>query len=190
MSVYKDKPSCCGCYACAQKCPQQCITMTPDHEGFAYPVVDKSRCTACGMCEKICPALNLYPPTHPMEVLAAAHKDDRIREASSSGGVFTLLATRVIQSGGVVFGARFDEQWLVVMDYTEQEEGLEAFRGSKYVQCNTGDTFKQAETFLKQGRQVLYTGTPCQIAGLKRYLRKEYENLLAVDFVCHGTPSP
>ena len=109
---------------------------------------------------------------------------------SSSGGVFSILAEQTIKQGGVVFGARFDENWEVKHDYTETIDGVSVFRGSKYVQSKTGDTFKQAEQFLKQNRKVLFSGTPCQIVALKRYLKKEYENLLLVDFICHGVPSP
>jgi coenzyme F420-reducing hydrogenase beta subunit len=110
--------------------------------------------------------------------------------ASSSGGVFTQLAEQTIEAGGVVFGVKWNEHFEAVHAYTESKEGLAAFRGSKYVQSRVGNTFKQAEQFLKQGRQVLYSGTPCQIAALKLFLRKDYENLLAVDIVCHGVPSP
>ena len=125
-----------------------------------------------------------------MHVYAAVNPVEEVREKSSSGGIFTFLAEAVIAEGGVVFGARFDNDWNVIHDYTETREGLAAFRGSKYVQSKTGETFKQTEQFLKAGRRVLYSGTPCQIKALKLFLRKEYDNLLAVDFVCHGVPSP
>lgn len=185
-----DKFKCCGCSACVQRCPKQCISLKEDKEGFLYPVVDKVNCIDCGLCEKVCPELHVTEERVPLNVYAVKHKNEEIRMKSSSGGVFTLLAEQIIDEGGVVFGARFDETWEVMHDYTETKEGLEAFRGSKYVQSRIGNTFQQAEFFLKQGRKVMFTGTPCQIAGLKRYLRKEYKNLLAVDFVCHGVPSP
>ncbi|KAB3633124.1 F420H(2):quinone oxidoreductase, partial [Phocaeicola vulgatus] len=123
-------------------------------------------------------------------IYAGVNPDDEVRRASSSGGIFTLLAESVLAENGVVFGARFDKDWNVVHDYTDSKEGLGTFRGSKYVQSRNGETFKQAERFLKAGRKVLFSGTPCQIMGLKRYLRREYDNLLTVDFVCHGVPSP
>lgn len=191
MISIKDKQDCCGCGACAARCPKQCITLQRDSEGFLYPQVDAQLCIECGLCEKVCPVLHQAPKEqHPRQTLAAVNRDESVRETSSSGGVFTLLAEKVLARGGVVFGARYDEQWQVVIDYTESIEGLAAFRGSKYVQARTADTFKQCEAFLKAGRQVLYSGTPCQIAGLHRFLRKSYPNLLAVDFICHGTPSP
>lgn len=190
MIKIKDKSACCGCVACVQRCPKQCISLKEDKEGFLYPIVDEQTCIDCGLCEKVCPIINPNEPREPLKVYAAKHKDDEIRMKSSSGGIFTLLAEQIIDEGGVVFGARFDEYWEVMHDYTETKEGLAVFRGSKYVQSRIGNTYQQAENFLKQGRKVMFTGTPCQIAGLKRFLRKEYENLLAVDFVCHGVPSP
>ena len=126
----------------------------------------------------------------PLSVYAAKNKNERVRLASSSGGVFTLLAEKVIDEGGVVFGARFDSNWDVIHDYTETKEGLTAFRGSKYVQSYIGKCYQVVKSFLQQGRKVMFIGTPCQIAGLKNYLRKDYDNLLTVDVVCHGVPSP
>ena len=185
-----DKQNCCGCSACAQRCPKQCITMQEDNEGFLYPKVDESACIDCGLCEKVCPMITPYEAHEPIQTLAAVNKNDEVRLKSSSGGIFSILAEKVIREGGVVFGARFDDQWQVVIDYTETLEGINDFRGSKYLQASTGDTFKQCENFLKAGRLVMYSGSPCQIAGLKHYLRKEYDNLLLVDFGCHGVPSP
>lgn len=164
--------------------------MQQDNEGFLYPQVDENTCIDCGLCEKVCPIVHPYEKREPIKVLAAINKDEEIRMQSSSGGIFSLLAEIVIHEGGVVFGARFDEEWQVTLDYTETIEGLAAFRGSKYVQARIGDTYKQCEQFLKDGRMVLYSGTPCQVAGLKHFLRKEYDNLFAVDFLCHGVPSP
>lgn len=190
MIEVTDKKLCCGCAACVQRCPKQCITLHADNEGFLYPQVDTSICIDCGLCERVCPILNESTSHPPLNVYAVINKDEKIRLESSSGGIFTLLAEKTINEGGVVFGARFDEEWQVKLDYTESIEGIAAFRGSKYVQARTENTFKEAEDFLKQNRKVLFTGTPCQIAGLKKYLRKDYDNLLAVDFVCHGVPSP
>lgn len=190
MIEIKEKQACCGCAACVQACPKQCISMREDKEGFLYPEVDKTVCVDCHLCEKVCPVLNQGKEREPLKVYAAKNKDEEIRRQSSSGGIFTLLAEQVLDDGGVVFGARFDENWEVVHACTETKEGLAAFRGSKYVQSRMGDNYKKAEVFLKSGRKVLFSGTPCQIAGLKLYLRKEYENLLTVDFICHGVPSP
>lgn len=190
MIDIKEKNGCCGCNACVQRCPKSCITMREDNEGFLYPEVDREVCIDCGLCEKVCPVIHQGEKRKPLAVYAVKHKDDKIRLSSSSGGAFTALAESVIDEDGVVFGAKFDEDWLVFHDYTDTKEGLVAFRGSKYVQSRIGDSFKKAEYFLKAGRKVLFSGTPCQIAGLKRFLRKEYDNLLTVDFICHGVPSP
>lgn len=190
MITIKDKQQCSGCGACVQKCPKQCISLHEDNEGFLYPRVDTETCIDCSLCEKVCPVENPYETREPLQVLAAINKNENIRMESSSGGIFTLLAEPIIREGGVVFGARFDDEWQVTLDYTETIEGLAAFRGSKYVQARTGETYKQCEQFLKDGRKVLFTGTPCQIAGLHHYLRKQYDNLTTCDFVCHGVPSP
>lgn len=190
MIKIADKSSCCGCEACRNVCPRQCITMQEDREGFVYPEVDATACVDCGLCETVCPVLHPGQRRLPVEAYAARNRDESVRLASSSGGVFTRLAEWILDRGGVVFGARFNEKWEVVHDYAETREALARFRGSKYVQSRIGDTYRQAERFLKEGRMVLFTGTSCQIAGLKRFLRREYDNLLAVDVICHGVPSP
>ncbi len=190
MIKITDKKNCCGCAACAQICPKQCITMTEDGEGFLYPIVDEAQCTGCGLCEKVCHELQPYEERAPLQVLAAINNDEAIRLKSSSGGIFYILALQTIAEGGVVFGARFDSEWQVVIDYSETKEGIKAFMGSKYVQARTENAFADAKRFLKKGRKVLFSGTPCQIAALRRFLHKDYDNLLAVDIVCHGTPSP
>ena len=185
-----NKQDCCGCSACVQRCPKQCITLHEDEEGFLYPKVDMETCIDCGLCEKVCPVLHQAEERVPLEVFAAKNPNEEIRYESSSGGIFTLLAEQTINAGGVVFGVKWNEHFEAVHAYTETKEGLAAFRGSKYVQSQVGETFRQVEQFLKQGRHVLYSGTPCQITSLKLYLRKEYENLLTVDIICHGAPSP
>lgn len=185
-----DKELCCGCSACLHICPKNSITFKEDKEGLLYPHVNMETCIDCGLCEKVCPVLNQDEERIPEKVYAAKHDDDEIRMKSSSGGIFTLLADQILDEGGVVFGARFNDKWEVIHDYTETKEGLAPFRGSKYVQSYIGNSYKIAESFLRSGRKVMFTGTPCQIAGLKKFLRKEYDNLLAVDFVCHGVPSP
>ena len=190
MIDIKEKHNCCGCGACVQVCPKKCISMSTDTEGFLYPQVDGVICIDCGLCEKVCPVINQKEPREPLAVYAAKNNNEEIRLKSSSGGIFTLLAEQIIAEGGVVFGARFNDKWEVVHDYTETKEGLEPFRGSKYVQSVIGDNFIKAKQFLADGRKVLFSGTPCQIAGLKKFLRKEYENLLTVEVVCHGVPSP
>lgn len=190
MIRIKEKQNCCGCGACAQACPKHCIAMKADSEGFLYPVVDESLCIDCGLCERVCHELHPMDERKPLKVLAAINKDEEIRLKSSSGGIFFILAKQVIDEGGVVFGARFDEQWQVVIDYAEDIDGVKAFMGSKYVQARTETAFTDAKRFLTEGRKVLFSGTPCQIAGLHHFLRKQYDNLLTVDIICHGTPSP
>lgn len=185
-----DKKNCCGCSACASACPKQCIIMKSDNEGFLYPCVNKDICIDCGLCEKVCNELHPSPQRKPLQVLAAINKDEEIRLKSSSGGIFYILAEMTFSEGGAVFGARFDENWQVIIDYAETMTGVEAFMGSKYVQARIENAYKDAKRFLIEGRKVLFSGTPCQVAGLKQFLRKEYDNLLTVDFICHGTPSP
>lgn len=181
---------CCGCTACHSVCPKKCITMKEDNEGFLYPIVDNALCIDCQQCVKVCPFYNPYNEEKPIKVYAAYNNSESIRLQSSSGGIFTMMAEKAIKEGGVVFGARFTKDWQVEIVPTENIEELAAFRGSKYLQAQVGESFKQAKDYLRQGRKVLFSGTPCQIAGLRHYLRKDYDNLLTVDFVCHGVPSP
>lgn len=190
MIDIKDKSQCCGCSACVQVCPKRCISMQADNEGFLYPNVKVVDCINCMACEKVCHELKPYDERTPVKVMAAINKNESIRLNSSSGGIFYILAKAVVDEGGVVFGARFDEQWQVVIDYSEDIAGIKAFMGSKYVQARIESAYSDVRKFLGEGRKVLFSGTPCQIAGLKHFLSKDYENLLAVDFVCHGTPSP
>lgn len=186
-----NKKNCCGCSACVQRCPKQCIRLEEDTEGFLYPQVDEETCIKCGLCEKVCPILNQADKLSVLEVLAVKNPNDEERMNSSSGGVFLPLAREVINQGGVVFGAVYDEIWEVHHVYAENIEDVYPMMGSKYLQSKIGNSFKDAERFLKQGREVLFVGSPCQIAGLRTYLRnKQYSNLLAVDFLCHGVPSP
>lgn len=190
MIKIKNVQDCCGCSACVQRCPKQCITMAEDNEGFLYPQVDTSKCVDCHLCEKVCPVINQDEARTPLEVYAAKNSDDDIRLKSSSGGIFTLLAEQTIKGGGVVFGACWDKDWNVKHDYIDNISDLQRFRSSKYLQSVIGDNYLKAEQFLKTGRKVMFTGTPCQIAGLKHFLRKEYHNLLAVEVICHSVPSP
>lgn len=164
--------------------------MQADNEGFLYPNVDESKCVECGLCERVCNELNPFGERQPIKVLAAINKDEQIRLKSSSGGIFHILAERTIGEGGVVFGARFDDDWQVVIDYTDNMKGVESFMGSKYVQARMDSAYSDAKRFLNEGRKVLFSGTPCQVAGLHKFLRKQYDNLLTVDLICHGTPSP
>lgn len=191
MIHIKDKKSCCGCSACVQRCPKQCIRLEEDTEGFLYPKVDKETCIKCGLCEKVCPILNQADKLSVQEVLAVKNPNEEERMNSSSGGVFFPLAREVINNGGVVFGAVYDESWEVHHVYAEKIEDVYPMMGSKYLQSRIETTYRETELFLKQGREVMFVGSPCQIAGLRTFLRnKDYPNLLAVDFLCHGVPSP
>lgn len=190
MIRIENKQNCCGCSACVQRCPKHCISMKEDEEGFLYPVVDEAVCINCGLCEKVCPIISRPEKLPTMEVFAVKNRDEAERMASSSGGVFISLAKNIIEQGGVVFGAVFDEDWEVKHTYAETLDNVRPMMGSKYVQSRMENCYCEAEMFLKSGREVLFTGSPCQIAGLHNYLRKDYPNLLAVDFLCHGVPSP
>lgn len=186
--------SCSGCTACQSICPKSAISMVADGEGFLYPKVDESKCVQCGLCEKVCPSLNRDSPRMPLAVYAAKAKDDGLRLKSSSGGVFSLLARQVIARGGVVYGAGFDHaDWHVMHKSAENEDELEDFRGSKYVQSDVQGIYAAVRGQLLAGCEVLFSGTPCQVAGLRHYLnalKTDVSKLLLVDVVCHAVPSP
>ena len=165
--------------------------MKPDSEGFLYPQVDTAVCVDCGLCEKACPILNKRKSENTAEYACGAYvQDDALRECSSSGGVFSVLAREVLAQGGMITGAAFEEDLSVRHIVVDCEAELGRLRGSKYVQSRMEDTYKQIQSLLKQGRLVLFTGVACQVAGLKSYLGCEYENLYTVDVLCHGVPSP
>ena len=189
-----DKKNCCGCWACNNACPKQCISMEKDEEGFLYPYIDVTSCIECGICEKVCPILNADAEDipHRQRGWLVQHKNDEIRHESTSGGAFTAIATWVINQGGVVFGAGYKTGTFVVAhQWVERVEDLAIFRNSKYSQSEMGNCFEKAKGFLDTDRYVLFSGTPCQIEGLIGFLRgKEYKKLLLVDIVCHGIPSP
>jgi len=190
MIKIENKENCTGCYACLNICPEQCISMNTDDEGFWYPVVDNKSCIECGLCVKVCPLINKAEYSNAPIAYACINNALDIRLESSSGGIFTLIAEQIMASGGIVFGARFDDNFNVVHDYVETKEDLNSLRGSKYLQSKIRETYKEVEKNLKQGRNVLFSGTPCQIAGLNSFLRKTYDNLFTVDIICHGVPSP
>ena len=190
MIEIKDKTRCMGCHACYNRCPVQAIEMVEDEKGFKYPQVNKEKCINCGLCERVCPILNQRKVKNTPKAYAVKNKNEEVREKSSSGGMFSLLAEKVLQDGGVVFGVAFDENWQLKHIYVENIEDLQIFRGSKYLQSIVGETYSKLKDFLIEGRKVMYTGTPCQIEGLKSYLGKEYENLFTQDIICHGVPSP
>ena len=191
MIEITDKSKCCGCSACSQKCPKNCIEMKKDKEGFLYPVVNKDVCIDCGMCEKVCPVLRSEPEKKfTQTAYLVQNKNQEILGQSTSGGAFTAIAENIIERGGVVFGAAFDDDFNVFHTYAENANDLRKFRNSKYVQSDIRGAYKDVLRFLKEGRAVLFSGTPCQAEGLYRYLGKKYDNLIIIDTVCRAVPSP
>lgn len=193
MPKLVESNKCCGCAACANRCAKGAIAMLPNEEGFLHPTVNTLLCVECGMCEKACPGLlpavdmekSLTPRAYIIQ-----HKDETIRYQSTSGGAFSAIAESIIRRGGVIFGAIMTENLTVRHGYVETKEELARFRNSKYVQSEIGDCYKVAKRFLTEGRFVCFSGTPCQINGLYKFLGREYDNLIAVDVVCKSVPSP
>ena len=185
------KELCTGCGACAAACPKNCIAMEPDSEGFLRPVIREEDCVHCGLCGKICP-IRLPREEGAGETAAygAMSHDRETRLASTSGGIFTLLCRWVLDRGGVIFGAAWGEDFSVTHCRVESPADIGRLRGAKYAQSALGDTFVQVRECLEQGKTVLFSGTPCQVGGLKAYLGKDYVNLILVDLICHGVPSP
>lgn len=187
-----DLKDCSGCTACKNICPRNAISMKENEKGFRYPHVNSESCINCKLCEKVCPVLNskenekksIIPKAY-----AAYNNDVEIRMKSSSGGIFSLIAEEILKRNGIVFGAVLDENLNVVHKKAANIVELEQLRGSKYLQSDLGNTYREIRDLLNDGTQVLFTGTPCQIAGLKSFLGKEYENLYMQDFICHGVPS-
>lgn len=194
MIKISDKSECCGCSACASVCAHNAITMKPDAMGFLYPDVDVSKCVECGLCEKVCAfnddydkSLNLSVP----EAYGARHKDMNEVETSRSGAAFIAISDWILEQGGVVYGAGYADHFRVVHKRAVTKEERDEFKGSKYVQSDMGSIFRQVKQDLRDGKIVLFSGTPCQTAGLNSYIGKKYrENLYLVDIVCHGVPSP
>ncbi len=192
LTVLDIKDNCCGCSTCVSVCPVNCITMLNDDEGFDYPRIDRSLCIDCKKCEWVCPAINNNAPKNNVgeKCYVAYNTDSVIRKNSSSGGVFYHIANKVIDDGGIVFGAAMIER-VVKHTYAQTKQELIKFMGSKYVQSDIGDCYKLAKQFLENGKKVLFSGTPCQIKGLYASLgKKEYSNLITQDIICHGVPSP
>ena len=192
--INKNKDNCCGCSACMSICPKHAISMQEDCLGFKYPLVDDTLCIDCGLCEKVCQFKTDYVipelAGHPLGIYAFRNKDIQQLERSQSGAAFWTLANSFIHAGGVVYGVGY-KQFEAIHKRTETVEGLEEMRGSKYVQSDVDATFKMTLEDLKQGRSVLYSGTPCQIAGLRSYIPEKYrEKLFTIDLICHGVPGP
>jgi len=184
------KENCCGCHACQTACPLGCIAMVLDNEGFLYPLVNENICIDCGICENVCPIMGAPRQGDSPLAFAAWNRDAAIRAQSSSGGCFSALMRQTFKQNGVVFGAGFDATMTLRHQSAQNEFEALKFRGSKYLQSVIGDAYHKAKIFLQQGRHVLFSGTPCQIAGLYAYLGKDDSNLITCEVVCHGVPSP
>ncbi len=192
MIDIKDKSKCCGCKGCANVCPKKAITFSSDEEGFAYPSVDQDLCFDCHLCEKVCPFLKSEPKRISVPLTYAAKiKDLDIRDNSSSGGLFSVFANKILNEDGVVYGVKMDSD-MKSASFTRVDniDDLSPLRGSKYLQADTHNIYKDVNKDLSDGKKVLFTGVPCQIDALKLYLQKEYDNLYLVEVICHGTPSP
>ncbi len=185
-----DAQHCTGCGACREICPRNAISMQADRDGFPTPVINEDQCVSCGLCEKTCPAIHV-PAARPVQVAYAVQLKDRdaLRE-STSGGIFTALSREVFRQGGAVYGCVWDDDMNAVTRRAENEEEIKPMRGSKYVWSKASDCFPEIRKELDSGRKILFTGLPCQAAGLKNFLRKDYDNLYLLDFLCSGSPSP
>lgn len=184
--------NCCGCTACYNSCPVSAIKMTADAEGFSYPVVDKDLCIECGLCEKVCP-VHTYPKLSESFtdcVIAQSESEEVLRQSTSGGFIDALCKYVLCEKNGYVAGVVYNEDFLPVHVVTDNYEKAKQFRNSKYAQSELGDVFKTIKELLGKGEEVLFVGTPCQVGGLKAFLRSDYENLTTVDLVCRSIPSP
>ncbi|MBB5264174.1 coenzyme F420-reducing hydrogenase beta subunit [Catenibacillus scindens] len=189
-----DKLRCCGCTSCANVCANGAIKMLPDEEGFLYPVVDKNLCNNCGLCNNVCPVENkpLQSEEEKKSYVTRA-KNENVLMDSTSGGFVTPLITYVLERNGIICAAAYDENFKVkhiIIEKDWKADDLANIRGSKYVQSDLGNCYKKIRKYLEEERTVCFVGTPCQVNGLKSFLRKSYTRLITVDLVCHGTPSP
>lgn len=191
--VLCDNLTCTGCSACYNACPVDAIEMCRGIDGFEYPVINDVKCIGCFSCERSCPVLkpiNISSFKKKPDVFACWNNEQEVRDKSSSGGAFSAIAQAIIEKNGSVVGAAFQNDMSVIHSIYDSKAGIEKLRGSKYVQSQIGDIFRKIKEQLQESRAVLFVGTPCQVAGLRSYLRKDYENLYCCDFICHGTPSP
>ena len=189
--LYAKKEECCGCGACLDICSKDAIRMVVDREGFRYPKIDKNLCIDCGRCEEVCPVKKkgAEKELH-RQYFGAQAKEEKVRYASSSGGMFPVLAEYVFRQQGVVYGAAYDKNMRVVHREIHNREELDAVKRTKYVQSSMKGIYRRIEARLKEEQWVLFCGTPCQAEGLRLYLKKPYPKLITVDLVCYGVPSP
>lgn len=190
--LFEEKEKCCSCGACVNVCTRQAIEMRVDEYGYSYPFVNEEKCIKCGACKRVCAFQNEIEIKETVEAYAAASKNQEILKRSASGGIFSQIAEEVLKNGGCVCGVSLEmvEGVLTpkhIMIYSQND--LKKLQGSKYAQSITGDIFRKVKEELQTGRKVLFSGTPCQVAGLRAYLKKDYDNLLLVDIICHGAPS-
>lgn len=184
------KQQCTGCTSCASICPKQCITMVKGSEGFNYPQIDSSKCIECQLCEQVCPVIYSNQLHDDMKSYAVINKNDEVRNKSTSGGFFSVIAEYVLDKDGYVVGAGYDNHYVVKHMIVNSKDELNKLREAKYSQSELNDCFVKIKELLDNNLWVLFSGTPCQVGGLKAFLRKDYERLITVDLVCHGVPSP
>lgn len=193
MLLFENKNECCGCTACANICPCNAITMVEDEEGFKYPKINNDLCVECGRCKAVCQihSLKTDKEIEPV-VYAAQNKNDEIRAKSTSGGMFSVFADKVLEENGVIYGVEYSDDFTIQHERAETAETYERFRGSKYAQSDLNDCFKRVKEDLENGRKVLFTGTPCQISGVKTFLgeKAKSDNIILCEIICHGVPSP
>ena len=188
MSICEEN-NCTGCMACYNACPKHCISMNYNNLGILMPSIDKENCIRCNICSKICPSNKFITKNEILEAYACWSLDKNQRKTSSSGGIASIFYEQIINENGIVFGCNYDENLQLKFSYTDSLKEIEKYKTSKYSQAYIGESFKKAREFLEQNRKVLFIGTPCQVAGLKNYLNKDFQNLITVDLICHGTPS-
>lgn len=186
-----NKENCSGCSACAMVCPKKCIKMEKDNEGFFYPIINKNLCINCNRCSNICPILNkTQAKDYHLEGIVCCSKNEDIRKNSTSGGFFAELARMVLKENGIVYGVLYDEKFLPKHECIKTLKELKKICRSKYIQSNINESYKEVKKYLETDKLVLFSGTPCQIMGLKNYLSRDYDNLITCDVVCRGVISP
>lgn len=188
MVEIDNKSKCCGCHACFNICPKNAIRMEIDDKGFKYPIIDENKCINCGLCKKTCPILNNQTNTALNECYVGYAKDDEYKENASSGGIFPTIANFVLNNNGIVIGAAFDDNNSLNHIAITKHENLIKLKGSKYLQSNLNNIFLYVKEHIED-KMILFVGTPCQVAGLKSFLKKDYDNLICIDLICHGVPS-